>query len=70
MATPVVHDGVPVTVRERKNPLKHSEEEPKQRGGAISVIVPRFSETVLIGSRCSVLSLNKHRVPREPGRKI
>lgn len=27
MATPVVHDGVPVAVRERKNSLKHPEEE-------------------------------------------
>lgn len=27
MATPVVHDGVPVAIREREDSLKHSEEE-------------------------------------------
>ena len=59
MATPVVHDGIPVAIRERKNSLKHSEEEDKQKKavtGFLSFIV--HIETVLTGSghsgSCSV----------------
>ncbi len=53
MATPVVHDGVPVAIRERENSLKHSEEEKQLQvfflslsrniGSFISCLISRVS---------------------------
>lgn len=58
MATPVVHDGVPVAVRERKNSLKHPEEEDeeeevtKRRKSVTGIIALIVCVDIILISHC------------------